>query len=104
QAERSRSDIDVFVIGDASFVEVVKALAATAVSLSRDINPVVMTASALREKIAARDSFVMRLISDPKVFVKGSDDELRKLAEDAPGRRARTQRRRKPAAAKGRRP
>jgi len=80
--ERATSDIDVLVVGSASFAAVVEALRTAAEQLRRDINPVVMTRAQLRAKFAARDRFVSRIDSEPKLFLLGDAGEFRKLAED----------------------
>jgi predicted nucleotidyltransferase len=96
---RARSDVDLLVIGTVSFVDVVKALVDAAGALGREVNPVVMTPEAVREKIAANDPFLQRVLSEPKVFVKGQNDDLGKLVEDRPARPSRGKRRRGAASA-----
>jgi predicted nucleotidyltransferase len=69
--ERSGSDIDLFVIGGASFAEVVGALADVHESLGREINPVLMD----RKSFSARSNsnpFIKRVIKEPKIFVIGT--------------------------------
>lgn len=80
--ERVTSDVDVCVIGAASFASVVKALAQTHERLGREINPVVMTRRAFRTKLVAGDAFVSRIGKEPKILVTGSVHELGKLVED----------------------
>jgi len=80
--QRAVSDVDVFVVGDASFAEVVKALAATQARLGREVNPVLMTRRDVRAKLKAGDRFVARIAREPKIFLMGSEDDFRKLAKD----------------------
>ena len=80
--QKAGSDLDVCVLGDVSLLEVVKALSSVQETLRREINPVVMTAKKFAEQSAKQDRFVTRVLSEPKVFVKGSEDELAKLVED----------------------
>jgi len=80
--ERPSSDVDVMVIGSASFAAVVEAMSATATRLRRDANPVVMTAAAYRSKLSEKDRFVSRVAREPKIFLIGDAGELGKLAED----------------------
>lgn len=80
--QKAGSDLDVCVLGDVSLLEVVKALSSVQETLRREINPVVMTAKKFAEQSVKQDRFVTRVLSEPKVFVKGNDDELAKLAED----------------------
>jgi predicted nucleotidyltransferase len=80
--ERATSDVDVLVVGSASFAGVVEALSAAAARLRRDVNPVVMTRAEFRAKLTARDRFVSRIVREPKVFPLGDASEFEKLAED----------------------
>ena len=80
--ERSVSDVDVLVIGKTSFADVVKTLAAIQGRLGREINPVVMSRREARAKLQARDRFLTRIVQEPKVFLIGSEDDLKQLAKD----------------------
>jgi len=80
--ERSASDVDVFVVGDAAFADVVKALTATQSRLGREINPVVMSKRDVRAKFKAGDRFLARVAREAKLFLIGIEDDFRKLAKD----------------------
>ena len=80
--ERATSDIDVLVVGSASFAAVVEALGVAAERLRRDVNPVVMTKAELGTKLAAGDRFVSRIAREPKIFLFGEAGDLRKPAQD----------------------
>jgi predicted nucleotidyltransferase len=80
--ERSVSDVDVFVVGEAAFAGVVKALTATQSRLGREINPVVMSRRDVRAKFKAGDRFLARVAREAKVFLIGTEDDFRKLAKD----------------------
>jgi len=77
--QKAGSDIDVCVLGDVSLMAVVKALSSVQQTLRREINPVVMKANKFAEQSARQDRFVTRVLSEPKVFITGSEDELAKL-------------------------
>ena len=68
--------------GSVMLLEVVKALSSAQETLRREINPVVMTAKKFSEQSVKQDRFVTRVLSEPKVFVMGGEDELAKLVED----------------------
>jgi predicted nucleotidyltransferase len=80
--QKAGSDIDVCVLGEASLLEVVKALSSVQETLRREINPVVLTVKKFAEQSVKQDRFVTRVLSEPKVFVLGGEDELAKLVED----------------------
>ena len=82
--ERITSDIDVMVIGDASFEDVVQAFYSTQETVSREVNPVVMTVSEFSNKFLQGDRFVSRIVKEPKIFLKGGNDDLGILIADRP--------------------
>jgi predicted nucleotidyltransferase len=77
--ERAGSDIDLMVIGEVSFAEVIEALTPAQAVLRRAVNPTVYPPGEFRKK--ARDEpFLARVLDDKRIFVIGSDDDLGKLA------------------------
>ena len=84
--ERGSSDVDVLVIGNATFQEVVLALSPTRERLGRDVNPVVMTEAAFRSKRRQADRFVSRIVREPKIFICGDAHDLAEPAQDRPAR------------------
>jgi len=80
--ERATSDVDVLVVGSASFSVVVAALSKAGERLRRDVNPVVMTKAAFATKASEGDRFVVRVVREPKIFLLGNTSEFRELAED----------------------
>ena len=80
--ERATSDVDVLVVGSASFAAVVEALSRAGERLRRDVNPVVMTRAAFEAKLASHDRFVTRVAREPKIFLLGHAGEFAELAED----------------------
>ena len=80
--ERSASDVDVLVVGSASFAAVVGALSHAGERLRRELNPVVMTKAAFEAKLAARDRFVARVAREPKIFLVGEASEFGELAQN----------------------
>jgi len=78
----SDSDIDLLVIGTASFSAVVEACHVGTRRLGREVNPVVMSKKEFRTKYAAGDRFVSRVSREPKIFVMGDASEFGKLTED----------------------
>jgi DNA-binding transcriptional ArsR family regulator len=78
--EQSDSDIDLMVIGTASPTELAVPLRRAREWLNREINPAVYTPAEFNKKRAARDRFLMQVLSKPKLFVVGSENELDKAA------------------------
>ena len=73
------SDVDVLVIGSAGLRKITPALREVSTRLACEINPRCMTPDEWRQKQTSKDVFVNRLLSEPKIWLKGDDDELGKL-------------------------
>jgi predicted nucleotidyltransferase len=86
--ERAGSDVDVCVVGSASFTDVVLALADMRRKLGREINPVVMSHEQFITKLTADEQFVSRIMSEPKIFLIGTEHDLGKSAESGKDRTA----------------
>lgn len=82
--ERATSDIDVAVVGEASFESLVEALSDAHEQLQREINPVVITERAFRSKFRKGDRFLTRIAREPKIFLIGSQRDLAELAGNRP--------------------
>lgn len=78
-AERRSSDIDVMVVGSASFEEVAGVLHASQEELRREINPTVFSLAEFRKKAAEKGSFLARVLREPKIFIQGKENDIRKL-------------------------
>lgn len=78
--QRRASDVDLAVIGDVTFAEVVDVLAGPQENLSREINPVVYSAAEYSSKLAAGHHFVRALVEQEKVFLIGGERDLAGLA------------------------
>lgn len=77
-ADRAGSDIDLMVISDSlRYPDLFDALQSAEGVLGRTINPTVMTLAQWRTKRARGDSFSARVAGQSRVFVIGSDDDLR---------------------------
>ena len=74
------SDLDVMVIGDISFADVVSALSPVQEVLSREINPTVYPPGEFKEKLSADQHFIKSVLSSPKIFLIGNKNELDELA------------------------
>ncbi len=74
------SDLDVMVIGDISFADVVSALSPVQEVLSREINPAVYPPGEFKTKSSADQHFIKSVLSSPKIFLIGNKNELDELA------------------------
>jgi predicted nucleotidyltransferase len=75
--DRAGSDIDLLVVSDGvSYPDLYEALRDAEQTLARPVNPTVLTGREWREKRAARDSFVQRISTQPKLMLLGSEDAV----------------------------
>ena len=73
--ERSGSDIDVMVIGDVPFLDVVSAVSPLQETLGREINPTVFTQAEFRQRMEEGDHFVTHVMREGKTDLIGGDRE-----------------------------
>ncbi|WP_454454954.1 nucleotidyltransferase domain-containing protein [Thauera phenylacetica] len=74
--ESAGSDIDLMVVGDAGFAEVVDATYEAQAALGREINPKVMSASEWQAKKAERNAFLQDVLNKPRIMLIGDADVL----------------------------
>ena len=79
QQERAGSDVDLMVLGEVSFGDVVSALRPVQTKLGREINPTVFSVSELRSKLAAGNHFLNSLVREKKQFLIGTQHDFAKL-------------------------
>jgi predicted nucleotidyltransferase len=80
QKERADSDVDLMVLSDAPFSDVVSALSPAQKALGREINPTVFPVSEFRSKLVAGNHFLRSVMREKRLFVLGTEHELAKLA------------------------
>ncbi len=79
--ENKSSDVDVCVVGSATFTEVVSALSLAQQSLGREINPTVFPSEEFQTKLASHNHFIMTIMKGPKIFLVGDEHELKNMAQ-----------------------
>ncbi|MGQ5490760.1 nucleotidyltransferase domain-containing protein [Thauera sp. ZXT1-4] len=71
------SDIDLMVVTETlTYADLFEGLAAAEQMLGRKVNPTLYTSDALAEKIRTENNFVLRVLSQPKIFLIGTEDVL----------------------------
>jgi uncharacterized protein len=78
---RSSSDVDVLVVGEVTFAELVSALASAQERLGREVNPSIYPPGEFCRKLAQHHHFLSSVLREPKVFLLGDDNELARLAK-----------------------
>ena len=74
--EAAHSDVDLMVIGTASFGEVVNAVYEAQAAIGREINPKVMKLEEWQAKRSAGQAFLNEVMHKPKLFILGTADDL----------------------------
>lgn len=78
--ERRGSDLDLMIVGDVTFADVVGALQEASNTLRREINPHLYPPRELKRRLSVGEPFLERVMEDRKIFIIGGDDDLGKLA------------------------
>jgi predicted nucleotidyltransferase len=79
KAENRFSDIDLLVVGDITFGEVVDLISTAEEALSRELNPVVHTLAEFNRRLSENHYFIRDVLSGDKIFVIGDENELKAL-------------------------
>ena len=80
--EGDGSDIDLLVIGDVGFADLVRAVNPLQESLRREINPVLYSSAEFSKRMGAGEAFARELLGTPKLFVTGNKDDIAELVGD----------------------
>ncbi len=83
-AEQAGSDIDVLVVGDLGFAEIVRLVHPAQPVLGREINPKVYSPDEWQAKLRAGDAFARDVLAKPKIFLIGNDHDLAEPAGHQP--------------------
>jgi len=78
--EGPRSDIDLLVVGDSEYSDVVVKLQTAQQTLAREINPTVYPLSEFKAKVRANHHFLTSVLKSPKIYLIGDENELGRLA------------------------
>jgi predicted nucleotidyltransferase len=82
--ETAGSDIDVMLVGDAGFRQVVEALHPTEAMLGREINAQILSPLEFADKANQKEAFLVDVLAKPKLFLVGGQDDLEELARHPP--------------------
>lgn len=78
--EHAGSDVDLMVIGSLpSNVQLLELLLPTHALLGRVVNPTLYTAAEFSQRVQVGKSFIIRVLEQPKVFVKGNENDISRI-------------------------
>lgn len=76
--DTAASDIDVLVVADdIAYGELFERLSEAEATLGRKVNPTLYSPDEMARKLSEDNHFVTRVLSQPKIFLKGNEDDLR---------------------------
>ncbi|MBU0656016.1 MAG: transcriptional regulator [Gammaproteobacteria bacterium] len=79
EQDTASSDIDLMVISDTlPYATLMTALIEAEPTVGRPINPTIYTAQQIRDKLHGNNAFITRVLAQPKLWIKGSDDDIGK--------------------------
>ncbi len=73
------SDLDLMVIGNVKFGDIVECLGDAEEVIGREISPTVYPVREFKTKIKSENNFLQSVIDDEKIFVAGGENELEKI-------------------------
>lgn len=77
RTDTASSDIDLMIIADdLSYGALFTALEDVSVTLGRPVNPTILSQDEFRQRIAKRESFLTRVMEQPKIWVLGEDRDV----------------------------
>ena len=87
--DTAKSDIDLFVVSDVlAYSEVMELLFESEESLGRTINPTIYTLGEIKERMTQDNAFMVRILQQPKIWIKEDEDVYRAISESGKGRLA----------------
>jgi uncharacterized protein len=78
---RPESDVDLMVIGAIGLRAVTKLLSGVSETLGRELNPHVLTGEEFVQRQRAKDHFISSVLTSPRLFIIGSENELTELGK-----------------------
>lgn len=75
--EKAGSDVDLLVVSDTlAYADVMDALLGTEQALGRTVNPSIYSAADIKKKARQKNAFVVRIMEQPKLWVKGGENDI----------------------------
>ena len=84
--DTAKSDIDLLVISDKlTYSELMERLLEIESSLGRPVNPTIYDLNQIKQKLKQDNAFVARIIEQPKIWIKGGQDDIDQFAKPGQG-------------------
>jgi len=80
--DTAQSDVDLFVVSDRiTYTELMDVLSKAGDALSRTINPSIYSSQDINKKLKAKNAFITRVMEHPRIWLKGSDNDIREFRQ-----------------------
>jgi len=79
KTENRFSDIDLLIVGDITFGEIVDLLSPAEETLGRELNTVVYSSNEFKSRLSENRNFISNILSGNKIFIVGDENELQSL-------------------------
>lgn len=83
--ERSESDIDLIIVGEASSTDIAVALRPARERLGREVNATRYTSDEFDRRVVEGYHFLSAVLKKPKIFLVGGENDLGQIAGRSPG-------------------
>ncbi len=78
--DTASSDIDLMIVTDTlAYADVISELTDAEVLLGRTINPTIYDKQQLKNKLQSENAFITRVMEQPKIMIKGTEDAIREF-------------------------
>jgi len=78
--ESAASDVDLLVVSESlAYADLMTLLISAEKSLGRTVNPSIYTREQIQDKLKKKNAFLTRVMEQPKLWVKGDDNDIRKF-------------------------
>lgn len=79
--EKGLSDIDIMIVGNIKPKDITRGLYKYQSEINREINSVIYSPDEFLRKLKAGNHFINAVIKEPKIFLKGAEDEFRRFIQ-----------------------
>ncbi len=78
--ETATSDVDLLVVSESlAYADLMAVLINAEKSLGRPVNPSIYTIEQIRSKLKNNNAFISRIMEQPKIWIKGTEDDIREI-------------------------
>ena len=77
--EKSSSDVDVMIIGGVDIKKIKRDLFEYQSNLGREVNNIIYKSEEFLDKVKSGNHFIHSIVKEPKIFLKGAEDDFRRF-------------------------